>query len=210
MREWPIFCTKVAFKTLRETKTETEIQTYWSWISVRLVSLQVLLSGTPKAHSSKNRMILFTHIFLLNLCKMFDQIQFRLIDLTDTNGSISIMWGADSTDRPVLLLLKNSMMGDKAAYLGGYMPTSRSVCLSVYPPCLPQLWGHSVQTACRAVEQWRASLQPLSSLPARRLLLQVCVWRLSETNKNDSGHRDDEKDSGLIDVLHKRTAKAAD
>lgn len=43
------------------------------------------------------------------------------------------------------------MMGDGAASLGGYYAT-----LSVYPPCLPQPWGHSVQTACGAVEQWRA------------------------------------------------------
>lgn len=34
------------------------------------------------------------------------------------------------------------------------MPASRTVCiLDVW---LPQPWGHGVQTACGAVEQWRA------------------------------------------------------
>lgn len=34
----------------------------------------------------------------------------------------------------------------------------QSLCLSA---CLPQPWGHSVQTVCGAAEQWRASPQPL-------------------------------------------------
>ena len=79
------------------------------------------------------------------------------------NHIISTVSGGDDTHRHISSFVKNLINIGEADYLGGYMPCSvcLSVCLSVYPPCLPQLWGHSVQTVCGAVEQWRASLQSL-------------------------------------------------
>lgn len=52
----------------------------------------------------------------------------------------------------------------------------RSSCLSVYRPCLPRPWGHSVQTVCGAVEQWRASLQPLFELTGYKLTRSRLVF----------------------------------
>lgn len=133
------------------------------------MSSQVLLTDTPDAAQCKvpkeSPLIQkkedkhLQHIFVSSVGNVGSDL---LTGFPAANRIVSIVSGGDDTHRHISSFVKKcnqhwwSRLSRRV-----YALLSLSVCLSVYPPCLPQLWGHSVQTVCGAVEQWRASLQSL-------------------------------------------------